>query len=412
MDLIGKSCHLEEATVFSGHFPGAPLKRVQYLLAGHFDHAHCVAERMYFQYVSKRDIACRNIYADTAAVDKCYIRSALIQISVCAQITKVRLCHTDDPDRVAVTICCFRIIDHKIDRGLGDNLIQRFIQFSCSFIDFFRHTVAEAQKFGCRHFIGPGIYAGLNAAVFRTYARISDPLHLRSAGTAVHIPAILVLHDDLVKIMAVSVQEHVDSRRVADHIRIGPGLALRFISQMSHDKYIIRAFSPGIIHCCLYGIVHTFSGIILQEAVDEIALFILEILRRGGRQCLRCCHTDKGNLDIIELLDDVRVKDQFSFFIEVAADVGELCHLCQFQETVHAIIKLMIAGDRDLISHFIHQFDAFFTGRHCSQGFTLYGVSVIHEYDVIPGRFHLLFDGLQANVAKSLINSAVHVARK
>ena len=121
-------------------------------------------------------------------------------------------------------------------------------------------------------------------------------------GTSIAVP---VLHDHLVGIMAVAVEHHVDAGCMGYHICIGPWFALGFIAEMAHQHHIFRAFGAGASTALLNGLVDSLSGLILQEPVDEVAFFVLEISRSGGCQSHRGRDADESDLDAVDFLDQV-----------------------------------------------------------------------------------------------------------
>ena len=160
--------------------------------------------------------------------------------------------------------------------------------------------------------------------------------------------------------MAVTVQEEINTVCVFDHFGIGPGAAFRFISKMGHDDDVLGAFCPGVVYCFLNCVVYTFSGSILEEAVDKVSVFILEIFRRGGSKGFRGGYADETDLYAVKFLDDIGIEHQLAFFVEVAADVGEFGLFGQFQEAVHAVVKLVVSGNGDIIADRVHQVDVCF----------------------------------------------------
>ena len=71
----------------------------------------------------------------------------------------------------------------------------------------------------------------------------------------------------------------------------------------------------------------------------------------------------------------------------------------------------MVAGDRDVVAHSVHDVDDGFALGHGADGLTLDGVAVVHQQDVVvlaEGFLH----GIHAGVGPVLVHAAVHVARK
>ena len=127
----------------------------------------------------------------------------------------------------------------------------------------------------------------------------------------------------MVGIMAVTVHKSVNSVCIRDNIRIGPGLTFRLISDMPHYEDVIRAISPCRVHRALYRVVHALSGFVLEKSVYIVSVLILEILRSRACQRFRCRYADKTDLIVSDFLNNIRVKNQLSLFIKVAADIRE-----------------------------------------------------------------------------------------
>ena len=81
--------------------------------------------------------------------------------------------------------------------------------------------------------------------------------------------------------MAVAVEEHVDAVGVGDHVVIGPGPAGFLIAHVAHHNHVVRTLGTGVVHRGLYGAVHALAALVLEEAVNIFAAFILEVARGG-----------------------------------------------------------------------------------------------------------------------------------
>ena len=111
--------------------------------------------------------------------------------------------------------------------------------------------------------------------LFRGNAAPADTGHLCSAGSTGHILAVPVFYDDLVGVMAVPVQESIDPAGMCDHILIGPGTAVGFVAQVSHDNDIVRSFSACRIYRCLNGVINAFARRVLLKAVYKFPIFFI-----------------------------------------------------------------------------------------------------------------------------------------
>ena len=413
VDLIGETGNLQEAAEFTRNRMRAPFQRIQDLLTGHFDYAHGIAERMYLQDFVQCHVASFDVDADAATVDKCDVGAGLVAVCIGAEIAEIGFGAADNADRLTVFILCGRIEDCQIDSCLCDNLSKLLVQLCGCILNFGCHAVGDTKQLRRRNIIAPGVNAG--AQCFFGICRDlqpADAAQLGAAGGTVYILPILVLHHNLVGVMAVTVKKCIKAGGVLDHIHIGPGLALSFVAHVSHNDDIIGAFRAGTVNSGLYRIINAFAGFILQEAVDEIAILILEILRCGGGERLRRGYTHKRDLDTIKFLNHIGIKYQLAFFVEVAADVRELRHVSQLEEALHAIVEFMVAGDGNIVVHVIHQLDIHFARGHGAQRLTLDGIAVVNQQGIVAGCLQVFPDGLQAYIAEALVNTAVYIARE
>ena len=181
---------------------------------------------------------------------------------------------------------------------------------------------------------------------------------------------------------------------------------------MTQGNHIRCPLLPGRIHCTLNGSVELFAGLILHEAIDEVAVFVLEILGRGGGDGLGSGDTHKGDLHTIEFLHEIGGKHQLAVLIEVGADVGEAGFFRQLQEPIHTVVKLMVAGDGQVVAHGVHQVNERLAGGHGADGLSLDGIAVVHQNHIVASLFHALTDGRKPGIAEPLVNAAVYVAGK
>ena len=108
--------------------------------------------------------------------------------------------------------------------------------------------------------------------------------------------------------MGMSVDNHIDSRRIGHHASGAPALGHSVHTKMGYQNHIISAFRPGCIHTCLNLAVKRLSRGILGETVNIPALSILEVCRCGLGKAFRCGHSYVGYLNIIIIDDFIRLK--------------------------------------------------------------------------------------------------------
>ena len=178
------------------------------------------------------------------------------------------------------------------------------------------HLVFDAQQLRYGDVVVPGVEAGGELALFVDPAP-ADAGQLRAAGGAEHVLAVLVLHDHLVGVVAVTVQENVDAVGVGENVGIGPGAALLLVAHVAHHDHIIGALGAGVVHRGLHRVVDALAALVLHEAVDELAVFILEIARGGGGQRLRCGHADEADLLPGQLPDHIGLEHQLALLLKL-----------------------------------------------------------------------------------------------
>ena len=178
---------------------------------------------------------------------------------------------------------------------------------------------------------------------------------------------------------------------------------------MAHHDHVIGPLGAGGVNRLLHGAVERLSGLVLHEAVDEVSVVIHEVPGRGGEQGVGSGDADKSDLYTADLLHDPRLQEQLALLVEVAADVGEVCLPLKLQEAVHTVVKLVVARNRRVVAHGVHDVDDGLAAGQGADGLALDGVAVVDEQDIIL--FGEVFPhGIQARVAPALVDAAVHVA--
>ena len=212
--------------------------------------------------------------------------------------------------------------------------------------------------------------------------------------------------------MAVAVQEHIDACGVFDNIRISPWRIVGLHAQVTRHVDVVRTLGTGIIHRPLHGCVERLAVVILQEIIHGFACLILEIGRRGLGDGPRSRYTDKGDLPIIHFKDGIRLEDRFPLMPEIAADVRKLRFLCQRQELVHPVVKLMIPGNSYVVLHGVHEVCDRLSLAHGAQRLPLDRVSHIHQDRLVVLRLQCISHLLQASISEPLVDPAVHITGK
>ena len=223
IDLEAHARGLEEAAGFLRHGMHRPLQRVEHLLTADLDDGQAVAEGIDLEDIAQRDLAPGNGNTDAAAAEEGKVGvTRLIEEGVGAQVAEVGLGAADDAHGLALFGSGGGIVDGEVDGGVGDDLLELFIEILRAFVDSLGGEIINLEQLGKRHAAAPGKKLGADFAVARD-VQDTDVVKLGAAGGAVHFPAVLVKHDDLVGIVAVAVKEGVDAAAVGDHITVHPG---------------------------------------------------------------------------------------------------------------------------------------------------------------------------------------------
>ena len=96
------------------------------------------------------------------------------------------------------------------------------------------------------------------------------------------------------------------------------------------------------------------------------------MIRSGTDKCLGCRNTDEGYLDSGRFLDHIGIKYEFSFTVKVTAYIWEFSLFCKIHESIHSVIKFVIAGDGNIIMKIIHKVDYGFAFGDGSYRLALY----------------------------------------
>ena len=400
--------HLVEAAEFTGQGVDGPFERVQHLLTGDLNHSELVSVGEYLEDVIEGNVALADGDADAAAVDEGDVGVAgLVKISVGAEVAKVRLGAADDADGLAVLGRGLGIIEGEIDVGGGDNLAELFVELCRAGVDSLSRGVFNTDERGERRAAVPAVELRGDLAVAGDVQH-ADVGKLGAAGRADNVLAVLVLHDNLVGIMAVAVQQGVNAADMGNHVGIGPGLALGLVAQVAHDDDVIGALGAGGVHGLLHGVIEGFAGLVRHEVVNEVAVFILEVAGGGGADGIGGGDADKGDLHAADFLHEPGLQQQLAVFVEVAADVGEVGLFCELQEVLHAVVELMVAGDGRVVAHDVHDVDDGGAFGHGADGLALDGVAVIHQEHII-GLGEVFLDRVKTRVAPALVDAAVDI---
>ena len=153
---------------------------------------------------------------------------------------------------------------------------------------------------------------------------------------------------------------------------------------MAIDKIIAayQAIRPGV-NGLLDGGVEVLAVVALLEAVDVLALVVLEVGRGGLDKGLGGVDAHVGDLHIAVGQHLVGLEDGLAVQVgEVGADVGILRLLGgQGQEVVHAVVELMVAGDGQVVTRFVHDLHDGGALGQGADGAALDGISSVNQGD-------------------------------
>ena len=211
--------------------------------------------------------------------------------------------------------------------------------------------------------------------------------------------------------MRVSVDNSVYALSIFSNAFAAPLRGGAVHAQMTYDKYIVRAVLACLVDILLQLLVQLITGFILAEAVNILALLILEEGRRGGCQAFRCARTHKGYLGILILHNFVARQN-----LLIVACINKICTVVactlqrhQLHEAVHAVVKFMVTGNAEVIAQIIHNIDNSQATGQLADRCTLNSIACIHQRYVRRSCQSILFNLRQAVKADIIINTAMYI---
>ena len=211
--------------------------------------------------------------------------------------------------------------------------------------------------------------------------------------------------------MRVSVDNSVYALSIFRNAFAAPLRSSAVHAQMTYDKYIARAVLACLINILLQLLVQLITGFILAEAVNILALLILEEGRRRGCQAFRCARTHKCHLGILILHNFVARQN-----LLVVACINKICAViaCTLQrhqlfEAVHAVVKFMVTGNAEVIAKIIHNVDNCQTTGQLTNRCALNSIACIHQRHVRRSCQGILFNLRQTGKADIIINTAMDI---
>ena len=341
IDGIGQAGNLEEAAVLIGVLAGAELQGIQNLLTGGLHQAGLVAEGMDVDNALIGDVACGDISADTAAVDKGHVSAQHHAVGIGAQVAQVGLAAANQTVALGV-------LGGQLDLGLGDDLLQLGLESVVLLLHesgngLILLVIASDQLVG--DLTGLGVDD-----------QLADSSQLGAGLRPHHVLAVLVGDGLLDLLVGMAINEDVDAGSVGNDGLGLPDIGGAGVAQVAQGDHIVRTFSLGGVNGLLHGGIEVLAVVALLEAVDVLALVVLEVGRGRLDKGLGGVDAHIGNLHVAVGQHLVGLEDGLTVQVgEVGADVGILRLLRgQGQEVVHAVIELMVAGDCQVVAHLVH----------------------------------------------------------
>ena len=185
--------------------------------------------------------------------------------------------------------------------------------------------------------------------------------------------------------MAVAVDEGVQTGGIGDQSLAGVGQGSYVVAQMAQSDDHVGFLGSGVDGFLNVGI-HCFAG---GDAVDVLALLILEVGGGGLGEGLGSGDAHEGDLHAVDLKDLVSVQHALaghavSLIVEVCGDVGKLGpNVGGVDAAVLAVVKLVVAQSGHVIVGGVHQLNDGFTLIHGAISGALDMVAGIDQKDVL-----------------------------
>ena len=190
---------------------------------------------------------------------------------------------------------------------------------------------------------------------------------------------LFILQSDDRRVVAVPVENRVDSGRIRDDVDAPPGRAVFAHAQMRERDDIVGPFGARGVDGVLNGAIERFPGRVLHEVVDEVPVRVLKVARPDAAERLGSRDSDERDLYARKFADNVRLENALPVMPEVAADVREVGEFGEFEKLRNAEVEFMISGNRDGISGRVHERDDRLAARLASERLPLNGVPAVGE---------------------------------
>jgi len=344
VDGIGQAGDLQEPAVLLRRHTRAHLQRVQNVLARGLHHAGLVAEGMHVDDLLIGDLPRGDVGPHAPAVDKGHVGVQHHPVGVRAQVAQIGL------GAAYRALPGGRVLGGQVHVGLGHDLLQHPGKL-----------VVDALHKGRSGLVLSGAVLGRHQLA-GDLARLGVDDHLAQVGQLgarlghQHVLPGLVLLGLGKGAVGVPVDQHVDAGGVGNHLGGGPGGALLVHAQVPQRHHVVGALRLGRVYRLLHHVIQVLALVALAEAVDVVPRGVLEIGRGGLGEGLRRVDAHVADLHVAVGQHLIAVQHRLPLQVgEVGAQIGILrLLLCQGQEVVHAVVKLVVARNGQIVAHLVH----------------------------------------------------------
>ena len=353
MDLIGDAGDLQEAAALRlVGITSAPFQSVEDLLAGNFDQAGNVAEGMDGLEGLAAQVAGDLLVTDAAAVHDGCIGMEIVGLgeqivqSIGSEVAGVGFLLTDEALAVLVEVV-------ELDLGISNDLAENFFAMRDP-------LVLQSSSGGIGAAVGLD-QLGSDLAVLNGH--LADGIEIGAGlGQNDGVAALVLdfLHGD--GAVRVAVDPCVQAGGVGNDFLARPGLGGGVIAAVAESDDVIGVLCLSRVDGSLHGSVQSGAVGAACDAVDVLAVFILEVLRRGLGEGFGGSDADDGDLLAADLEDLIGVEDVLAlnavqFFVEVAGEIREVSLFYEVERTGHAVVELVVAQSCGIVAGSVHHLD-------------------------------------------------------
>ena len=216
--------------------------------------------------------------------------------------------------------------------------------------------------------------------------------------------------------VGVAVDEGVQAGGVGNDILRGPGLGRSVDTQMAQSNDVVRTGCISRVNGFLHIGIERAAVRTAGNAVDVIAVLILEIGGGGLGERLGGGDADDGNVGVTESEHLVAVQHVVPahavlFLVEVARQVGIICPFVRDLDTaVHAVVELVVAQSGGVITGGVHQLDDGLALVHGAVGSALGMVAGVQQQDVFPACRQVFFHCSDIGIGDAFASGVVDVS--